>query len=320
MWCIFASSEGDQSTVVQDPTNIPAEEEGFVLEPLRDADEKRVARRKRRLVVDTNKEFTGQQIKSQFDDYKDLLQPKYFPPPTKKAMRWKEMAGCDQLFSNPTNPGLGSELRRIITRNYSTDVPGNPATENIIELDNLEVSKDLPEIEKVAGVSAAENDASVVDLNVNISDDTHQESRGDVDIGGSGDDMRQVDFDNGMEGLGELNEETTDTTTKVIPDMVELEDYPAYFPEEQQGEESTEEFEQRRWTKRTQQVLHILQRSLDNSDQVQFSLLTQKCNRKQAASRFYTCLLLAKEGMISVEQPEPYAEILLQRGPKFTEA
>ena len=59
--------------------------------------------------------------------------------------------------------------------------------------------------------------------------------------------------------------------------------------------------------------------NLSGKESIQFSSLTQRCSRKQAASRFYTCLLLAKEGMIDVKQEEPYADIAIQKGPKFTE-
>ena len=50
---------------------------------------------------------------------------------------------------------------------------------------------------------------------------------------------------------------------------------------------------------------------------INFSVLTQKYNWKQGASKFYTFLriLLAKEATIQVEQTEPYEEI--QKGPKF---
>lgn len=320
------------------------EEEGFVLEPV-EIEEKRGVRRKRRLVVDTDKEFTGQQIKAQFDDFKDLLQAKCFPPPTKKAMMWKEMAGCDQLFSNPTIPLLGTELFSMITRNYCLDVSGKAAVETGIELDNIvdvsrdtvvdasrditdaanDVSKDMPAIEKVRGVPASV-DLEPVEAE---KDDTSllavEELKGDakeVDLEGTmvagGDDLRPFDMDNGMG----MEEDLGLGATNPIPDMGDFDDnLPTQSTEleEQQSNELSEEFEERRWTKRTQDILRVLQRSLLNSDQIEFSSLTRKCNRKQAASRFYTCLLLAKEGMIAVEQPEPYGDIRLQKGPKFTE-
>lgn len=227
----------------------------FVLEPVETTGVEKRVKKKRRLVVDTDKEFTGAQIKSQFDDFKDLLQPKCFPPPTKKAMMWKEMAGCDQLYSNPTFPSLGLELRELITYNYSMDIPGEPAPENLIELDSI------ADTSREADVVPVDNVPQVSGIDASITDSTVEN-------------VEQPDDDNEL-------------------------------PEE------------RRWTKRTQQVLHILQKKFSDAEVVFFSSLTQNCNRKQAASRFYTCLLLAKEGMVAVAQAEPYADIRLVKGPKY---
>ncbi len=334
---IFSSvveGEGDQTLVA--PV-IPVEEEGFVLDPVEvtGIEEKR-AKRKRRLVVDNDKEFTGQQIKSQFEDYKDLLQPKCFPPPTKKAMVWKEMAGCDQLYSNPTAPMISAELVSIITRNYNLDIPGEPAPELLIELDNIatevnrDMSNDLSDIEVPRGESVAK-DITGVDVSVpkvDISDEGVKEPDlnqvGGLDFGDLGDEMRPFDMDNGlgggMDAPGEFPDNSTSMAAKDISDVLDIGELPTQSTDEQQSNEMSEEFEQRRWTKRTQQVLRVLQQTLTDSNDINFNSLTQRCNRKQAASRFYTCLLLAKEGMINIHQPEPFAEMSLQKGPKFIEA
>ena len=326
---VIIGDQGDQ-TIVAAAGGEPPVEESFELDPV-DAtrmEEKR-AKRKRRLVVDNDKEFSGQQIKSQFEDYKDLLQPKCFPPPTKKAMMWKEMAGCDQLFSNPTTAGLGTELFNLITRNYTVDIPGEPTSEALVELDNIDTSrdantsKDESDIEKPRGEpptskkdQSPEQDRSTKKSLPQVDADvTHPDGENLLDD--LGDDLRPFDMDGfgGMDGIGGDPEDTS----KVIPAMPDIDEIPTQSTEEQQSGELLEEFEQRRWTKRTQQVLRVLGRSLTSENEIQFSSLTKKCNRKQAASRFYTCLLLAKEGMIALQQTEPYAEILLQKGPKFIE-
>ena len=312
------------------------DEDGFVLEPVDITGmEEKKTKRKRRLVVDSDKEFTGLQIRSQFEDFKDLLQPKCFPPPTKKALLWKEMAGCEQLFSNPTTPLFIVELSKLVKRNYTTHVPGEPDASKIIdlELDNLDASKDLNatedttvDVEKNRAGAESGADLTVGETTVPEGEITDQGPTGgdtmmmggfDLDMGGG--DMRPFDLDG---DLGPLNGEQgeDDAISRVIPDMPEIDDVSGtQSTEEQQSNELSEEFEQRRWTKRTQQVLRVLDRNLSNKDSVNFSSLTQKCTRKQAASRFYTCLLLAKEGMVDVEQSEPYAEIVIHKGPKFTE-
>lgn len=332
--------KGDQAEALEDtslnrseglndtPVN-RTEEEGFVLEPLETTGMEKRTKKKRRLVVDTDKEFTGQQIKSQFDDFKDLLQPKCFPPPTKKAMLWKEMAGCDQLYSHPTFPSLGEELQELVTCNYSMDIPGEPAPEILIELDNI------ADATKEADITPVENvpEASVIEANVTDSvavQDSSSKAEHAVleDVVDQSnilaEEGQMFEFDNGlgngMDGLGGEamgGEPPLEETSTIATDTVV--DIDAQGTEEQQTNELSEDFEQRRWTKRTQQVLGVLQDKLSTGDEVYFSSLTVKCNRKQAASRFYTCLLLVKEGMITATQAEPYADIILQKGPKYVE-
>ena len=360
-------SEGLNNTTAKRVLEEEEEEGGFVLEPVERAGFEKRVKKKRRLVVDTDKEFTGQQIKSQFDDYKDLLQPKCFPPPTKKAMMWKEMAGCDQLYSNPTFP-LGLVLNELITQNYSVDVPGEPAPENVIELDKITDASREADVTPSETVLHEERDADATNTTLqdvskvvepavpegSVADEAGPgpevplgEVQEPVDPGmdglGGGMDGLGGGMDGGMDGLGggmdglgvmdgldgidgpggidgpvgEQLEDASTVISKEASDALDIDELQS--TEEQQSNELSEEFEQRRWTKRTQQVLKLLQKNLSTAGEVYFSTLTLKCNRKQAASRFYTCLLLAKEGMITATQPEPYADIVLRKGPKYVE-
>ena len=313
----------DQTVGIPDAAP-PPEEEGFVLEPLdttAGVEKKSKQTRKRRLVVDSDKEFSGQVIRSQFEDYKDTLQPKCFPPPTKKAMMWKEMASCEQLFSRPTSVVNGGLSKRVV-RHYKCDLPNEALVDALnLELEELEGTKDTTaNIEQARDqtASVANEDTTINDLPDNTRDNMELPQ----------DDFQ---FDAGEErpvdSLNNLVEETTergeeeDPTSRIIPEMPDLEEgMPESTEEQQQSNELSEEFEQRRWTKRTQQVIRVLDRGFKNKDSVEFSILTQRCNRKLAASRFYTCLLLAKEKMVTLLQEEPYSEITITKGSKFTEA
>lgn len=326
-------TEGGDQSGVQDIPVPPAEEEGFSLDPVEviRVEEKR-AKRKRRLVVDNVKEFTGQQIKAQFEDYKDLLQPKCFPPPTKKAMMWKEMASCDYLFSNPATPGLPSTLGKLITRGYTNDIPGQVAPETTVELENIDINTtsvggEVTEVERVSpDATTAGMDISAKDGDKTAEQSTTAEQSDSVAGLREGDPTGpnleigpgDYEFDN-VHGVlpDEGQEDTSGATVRVIPGFESFN--ATESTEDHESSEFSEGFEQRRWTNRTKQVLQVLQPNLA-ANKVMFSSLTLKCNRKQAASRFYTILLLAKEGMITVNQPEPYADIMLTKGPKFQEA
>lgn len=317
----------EQPTIVADQTvGIPdpapqVEEEGFVLEPLdttAGVEKKSKPSRKRRLVVDSDKEFSGQVIRSQFEDYKDTLQPKCFPPPTKKAMLWKEMASCEQLFSRSTSI-IGSELAKLIVRHYKSDLPNealvdahNLELEELTSKDtilNIEQARDQTPSESIGNADATVNDLPLPDNtrdNLEPALDDFQFEAGE-----------ERPVDNIEDGTAE---EGGDPTSRIIPEMPDLEGISESTEEQQQSNELSEEFEQRRWTKRTQQVIRVLDRGFKSKESVDFSVLTQRCNRKLAASRFYTCLLLAKEKMVTLTQNEPYSEITIIKGSKFTEA
>lgn len=310
---------------------IPEEERGFVLEPLEisTATKDRRPKRKRKLVVDSDKELTAEDIKSQLGNYSDTVQQKCFPPPTKKALVWKDMANCEQLFLRPTLPFLASDLHSLVTRNYSTNVPGGSSVdETLIDLEHdIDVSVDIEKRRDATGAgdtTIAETTTAEGEIPADVQGAGMEPSTSDFNNDfGVGDDMRPLDVD-GLDLVpnGDL-EPLDDGAARVIPEMPDLEgeEVPAtQTTEDRQSNELSEEFERRRWTRRTQQVLRVIDRGLGSKENIKFSVLAQKCNRKQVASRFYTCLLLAKEGTIHVEQSEPYAEIYIQRGARFTEA
>ena len=88
--------------------------------------------------------------------------------------------------------------------------------------------------------------------------------------------------------------------------------------EEKEGE-TFEDFDNRRWNKRTHAVLGLLRRDLDAKGEVKFFAFAEGNNRKQAASKFYSLLLLKKSETINVTQSEPFAEIVVHAGPKYHE-
>ncbi|XP_035826910.1 double-strand-break repair protein rad21 homolog isoform X2 [Aplysia californica] len=89
--------------------------------------------------------------------------------------------------------------------------------------------------------------------------------------------------------------------------------------QEQDGElmPETAEQEEKRWSKRTQQMQHMFESAFTFSDTLSFKDMARNSNRKQAASRFYTLLVLKKHQAVCTEQNEPFGDILIQRGPNF---
>lgn len=85
------------------------------------------------------------------------------------------------------------------------------------------------------------------------------------------------------------------------------------------AEESTgDETEDKRLNRRTHTMLTTLGRHFDNDETVSLQdLLKRNNNRKQAAAKFHTCLVLQKHNMISMQQEEPFADIFITRGSSF---
>ncbi|KFQ88895.1 Double-strand-break repair protein rad21-like 1, partial [Phoenicopterus ruber ruber] len=89
------------------------EEEGFVLEPVDDTavPQRKKNKRKRRLVVDVDKELSCNAIYSQLNNCTDILAMLDLAPPTKKTMMWKKSGGVDKLLSHATQPVVHAELQ-----------------------------------------------------------------------------------------------------------------------------------------------------------------------------------------------------------------
>lgn len=89
--------------------------------------------------------------------------------------------------------------------------------------------------------------------------------------------------------------------------------------EEEENATGDQDQEEKRWNKRTQQMLHGLQRVLAKTGAESISLLElcKNNNKKQAAAKFYSFLVLKKQQAIELVQEEPYSDIIATPGPRF---
>ncbi|XP_060069827.1 double-strand-break repair protein rad21 homolog isoform X1 [Ylistrum balloti] len=78
-----------------------------------------------------------------------------------------------------------------------------------------------------------------------------------------------------------------------------------------------EEQEELRWTKRTQKMQHSLDIGFRYKNPLGFKEMSRNLNRKQAAARFYTLLVLKKYQAVEVDQPEEFGDIYIRKGPQF---
>ncbi|KAJ8866497.1 hypothetical protein PR048_032340 [Dryococelus australis] len=87
--------------------------------------------------------------------------------------------------------------------------------------------------------------------------------------------------------------------------------------EEQQVDETYEQFEERVLNKRAGHMYHIVKSKLKRAENFSLSDMLHRNNKKQAAQKFYTLLVLKKHRVLELMQENSYDEIFISRGPKF---
>uniref|UniRef100_A0A1Q3FXL7 Putative sister chromatid cohesion complex cohesin subunit n=2 Tax=Culex tarsalis TaxID=7177 RepID=A0A1Q3FXL7_CULTA len=87
--------------------------------------------------------------------------------------------------------------------------------------------------------------------------------------------------------------------------------------DEQQVDETIEQFEERVLNKRAAQLFVSVRSRLLKTEEMVLSDMTHRNNKKQAAQKFYSLLVLKKFKALEITQTQPYADITITRGPLF---
>jgi len=342
----------EQTTLVHN------EEEAFALEPIDITVKETKAKRKRKLIVDSLKELDSKTIRAQLSDYSDIVTTLDLAPPTKKLMMWKETGGVEKLFSLPAQPLWNGKLLKMFTRCLTPLVPdelrkrrkGGEADnldEFLKELENPEVPRtddlmshcgtviDQPIIEEPSLLQASsiegsrttldetlmpppsrrslkrksnELDASLPMVSVDLPPDQTMLPVNQADLP-----QVPLPLEQTAESMlvNELNMEEEKNKEKEKDDSEE--------EEEEEGQDDGQDKEERRWNKRTQQMLHGLQRVVAKTGQTSISLLDlcKNNNKKQAAAKFYSFLVLKKQQAVDLTQAEPFSDIIATPGARF---
>ncbi|XP_064204494.1 RAD21 cohesin complex component b isoform X2 [Anguilla rostrata] len=347
------TDQTEQTTLVHN------EEEAFALEPIDITVKETKAKRKRKLIVDSVKELDSKTIRAQLSDYSDIVTTLDLAPPTKKLMMWKETGGVEKLFSLPAQPLWNSRLLKMFTRCLTPLVPdelrkrkkggeADSLDEFLKDLENPEVPRDevLPQqrdiidqtiIEEPSVLQASAMESSRTTLDESIMPPPSaqrgvkrkaQDSEPALPMGALESqaersalaqpqlDMPQVD----------LPPEEVSNLNQLIPELdllgekgKEKDKDDDEEEEEEEGQGGDQDQEERRWNKRTQQMLHGLQRVMAKTGAESISLLElcRNNNKKQAAAKFYSFLVLKKQQAIELSQSEPYSDIIATPGPRF---
>uniref|UniRef100_A0A8C6T8A7 RAD21 cohesin complex component n=1 Tax=Neogobius melanostomus TaxID=47308 RepID=A0A8C6T8A7_9GOBI len=328
------------------------EEETFALEPIDITVKETKAKRKRKLIVDSVKELDSKTIRAQLSDYSDIVTTLDLAPPTKKLMMWKETGGVEKLFSLPAQPLWNNRLLKMFTRCLTPLVPdelrkrrkggeADSLDEFLRDLENSEVPR-----EETAGQQQQQQqdqtlmeEASALQTSAVEGSRTLDESVMAPPAAQRGLKRKAQDSEPALplgtleqqQGTGEVTQLEASELPPEEPTISQLmdldllsdkdkkknDDNDSDDEEEVQG--GDQDPEERRWNKRTQQMLHGLQRVMDKTGAQSVSLLDlcRNNNRKQAAAKFYSFLVLKKQQAVELVQEEPYSDIIAAPGPRF---
>ncbi|XP_063205915.1 double-strand-break repair protein rad21-like protein 1 [Chroicocephalus ridibundus] len=309
-------SKGTDSTVkkvshlMNETTLVSKEEEGFVLEPVDDTavTQRKKNKRKRKLLVDVNKELDCNAMYNQLNNCTDTLATLDLAPPTKKTMMWKKSGGVDKLLSSATLPVFHAELQMLFAKCFKSH--GFKMRRNGMqtksEMEGTIKKQDTTEMLTVEEPSYLQESA-------------HSETE------------RKIRNDSFMLTSQNNRNETDDNCGETIQDGTAFSESSSLVnnslgqeAETQQAELANElmrngnDSEEIRWSKRTLQLLKTLQH-LKRSGVRAFSFreLCRKNNRKEAAAKFYIFLALKKQWVIELSQSTPFADITATLGPMF---
>uniref|UniRef100_UPI00358E1EC5 double-strand-break repair protein rad21 homolog isoform X2 n=1 Tax=Myxine glutinosa TaxID=7769 RepID=UPI00358E1EC5 len=328
--------------VADQTTLVPNEKEAFALEPIDVTVKETKAKRKRKLIVDSLKELDSKTIRAQLSDYSDIITTLDLAPPTKKLMMWKESGGVEKLFSLPAQPLWNMKLLKLFSRCLTPIMPeelrrrrqggeADKMDELMKEFENPEVPREEKIIEEPIMEEPSRLQESAVAeasrLNLTESPETLKQRalEPQPEVLPPGTEAPGVVEQPDLPPPIEMPPEEVPLT---IPEIVQKEEEKEKEKEKNKAADEEEEEEQvadgqdpeeKRWNKRTQQMLSLLQRVLakTGADSVSLLDLCRHHNRKKATANFYSYLVLKKQQAIELQQLEPYGDIVATPGPRF---
>ncbi|KAK2192527.1 hypothetical protein NP493_28g04012 [Ridgeia piscesae] len=332
-----------EPSIVRDQTTLITDDaQAFALEPIdvTHLGTERKAKRKRKLIIDEMKGIASETMKLQLSDTSDIITTLDLAPPTKKLMHWKETGGVEKLFALPGRSLTSKKLTMLFKRNLVTKAFLGDQ-EEALDLEKeralyeqqhhhqmqLQNAHDEPEIARDAEQSRAEpseapsmvEPASLLEEPSRIEPPSFAETS--VMSKTAEDSLVPPPADTTVEPLLQRQDSSDDDADNFfdMPEDVEQSSPSAHEEEESDGAEGEgEEAEQLRWTKRTQQMMHVLERVYGHGEnEASFKSIVSHNNRKQVASKFYTLLVLKKLQGVTVEQSTPFGDILITKGPKY---
>ncbi|KAI9518034.1 hypothetical protein NQZ68_041850 [Dissostichus eleginoides] len=292
-------------TPSQDETTLLAnEEEGFALDPVAVTpnSEKRRGKRKRRLVVDQSKELSNESIREQISNCSDLIASLDMAPPTRQLMQWKESGRADKLLAQLCSTVAAPQIKKLFAKTIFQVKPSGVHQEvEVKREDGGDAQRDIT------------MDVTIVDSSID-QETTHNT---DVsDLGHMTDNQGENNFD-----LRE-DENMSEFTHPELPSEDSMFVHPSCLQTQSsslhtQSLLESQDLEERKLIKRTQNLLHALKIQSSTSSLFSLQALCEGHSRFQAATTFFCFLVLKKQNSIQLHQSAPYDDIIASPGPMF---
>ncbi|NXM69655.1 RD21L protein, partial [Serilophus lunatus] len=319
-------------------------EEGFVLEPVDDTvvTQRKKGKRKRKLLVDAEKELSSKAIYNRLTNCTDILATLDLAPPTKKAMMWKEWGDVDNLLSHPALPVVHADLQKLFEKCFKNErfKMKRDGIQRVSEMEEMQKEQDTteePSYLQESPHSETEREIrndSLMLTSLNARNETNQncdetivssflqgsgsakgvchvstevsEAPGSLSVAMQVASSRWISSEAGTPVL--LTRSVTFYTHRLTFCFLPLKE------QKRTGKDS----EEVRWSKRTLQLQKTLQQ-LKSSGVCSFSFheLCRNNSRKEAAAKFYIFLVLKKQSVLKLWQRAPFADLTATAGPMF---
>lgn len=334
--------------------------DSMVLDPVIQDAQGLMPRRKRRrrlgIIVDEVKTLSGEEIKAQLSDTKDIVTALDLAPPSKQLMEVKRSANVDKLFTQPECHILSKVLMEHYTRNLISSKLDHDAAEgelpsmarpdgfNSFNGHNMD-SFVAPSFGYEGDMSGAQQDVSYL-----------MDNQGDMSGGDylpprtpktpaayrgqqqsqsqrSSPKKKRAKADNSSDQLIDPKQRSASKKSHDMPsehaDMsfnesynnnnITAEDDDGPVEDPMNVGETEEQYEERIRNRRTHILLQLLAPRLDEGT-IQFSQLCRNYRRKQVAQHFFSLLVLKKQQAIDLVQEETgnsYGELYISKGPRY---
>ncbi|XP_032209633.1 double-strand-break repair protein rad21-like protein 1 isoform X1 [Mustela erminea] len=280
------------------------EEQGFTLDPIDASDiaEKRKGK-KRKLLIDPIKEISSKIMHKQLTSFTDTLMVLELAPPTQRLMMWKKKGGVDTLLSTAAQDLTHAALKMLFTKCFLSS--GFKLGRKLIQKESV---REEVESKNIIETSVMKELNSHQDLN-------QSKMWKDVIDGSNCSSHEDINKNTSSEDIVEMVSLAAEESSLMNAILAQENETCTLALESSENEHNTET---ERWSRRILQILNSLRES--NKMGMQYFSLMKLCrnsDRKQAAAKFYSFLVLKKQQAIELSQSTPYADIIATVGPMF---